>query len=201
MSPSSQRVVAAVDPVAAGALRSIVDNLEEGFAHLVRTYERTVYYVALRVTGSPAEAEDLVSECFLRAFRALRDFPEARVLSLEPRAWLVTILLNTWRNGLRNASRRIGEIAMAELPDQPDAEAEVEEHVLRRESSAELNLLLSSLPDAQRSAIALRHIAGLSISEIAAFLDCPEGTVKSHISRGMSSLRRKYATPQNCCRK
>jgi len=193
MSTSLQQVVAVVDPVATGALRGIVDNLDEGFADLVRAYERTIYHVALRVTGSPAEAEDLVSECFLRAFRALRDFPETRVLSLEPRGWLLTILLNTWRNGLRNASRRVGEVAMAELPDHPDAEAEVEKHVLRRESSAELNRLLSGLPVMQRSAITLRHVAGLSIAEIAALLGCPQGTVKSHISRGMSSLRREYA--------
>lgn len=173
-------------------LRGIVDNLDEGFADLVRTYERTIYHVALRVTGSSSEAEDLVSECFLRAFRALRGFPEARVLSLEPRGWLLTILLNTWRNGLRNASRRVGEVAMAELPDQPDAEAGVEKHVLRRESCAELNRLLSGLPVVQGSAITLRHVAGLSISEIAAVLGCPEGTVKSHISRGMRSLRREY---------
>lgn len=173
-------------------VRGIVEDLGEGFADLVRTYERTVHDLALRLTGSPSEAEDLVSECFLRAFRALRDFPEARVLTLEPRGWLVTILLNTWRNGLRNASRRVDEVAMAELPDRPDAEEGVEKHVLRRESCAELHQLLSVLPAAQRSAITLRHVAGLSISEIAAYLGCPEGTVKSHISRGMSTLRREH---------
>jgi RNA polymerase sigma factor (sigma-70 family) len=174
-------------------LRGIADNVDDGFADLVRTYERTVYNVALRVTGSPSEAEDLVSECFLRAFQALRDFPEERVLGLEPRGWLLTILLNTWRNGLRNASRRVGEVVMAELPDHPDTDAGVETHVLRRESAAELNRLLAGLPAVQRSAIILRHLVGLSISEIAVFLDCPAGTVKSHISRGMSSLRRAYA--------
>lgn len=174
-------------------LRGIVDDLEKGFADLVRTYERTVYTVALRVSGSPAEAEDLVSECFLRAFRSLRDFPEARILNLEPRGWLLTILLNTWRNDVRTASRRLDVVAMAEVPDHPDVEAGVEKLVLRRESCAELNRLLSSLPAVQRSAITLRHVTGLSISEIAALLGCPEGTVKSHISRGMSSLRREYA--------
>lgn len=174
-------------------LRGIVESLDDGFADLVRTYERTIYNVALRVTGSPPEAEDLVSECFLRAFRALRDFPEKRVLSLEPRGWLLTILLNTWRNGLRDASRRVSEVTMADLPDHPDTEAGVEAYVLRRESSAEVSRLLAGLPVAQRSAIILRHVAGLSISEIAVFLGCPAGTVKSHISRGMSSLRREYA--------
>lgn len=174
-------------------LQGIVDNLEDGFEDLVRTYERAVFSVASRVTYSPSEAEDLVSECFLRAFRALRDFPEERVLSLEPRGWLLTILLNTWRNGLRSASRRVGEVAMAELPDHADAAAGVETQVLRRESTAELSRLLSDLPAVQRSAIILRHVMGWSISEIAVFLGCPEGTVKSHISRGMSSLRREHA--------
>jgi RNA polymerase sigma-70 factor (ECF subfamily) len=174
-------------------LRGIVDNFEDGFGDLVRAHEQRIYSVALRVTGSSAEAEDLVSECFLRAFQALRDFPEERVLSLEPQGWLLTILLNVWRNGLRSASRRVGEVSMADLPDHPDSEAGVEKHVLRRESCAELNRVLSSLPAVQRSAITLRHVAGLSIAEIAAFLGCPEGTVKSHISRGMRSLRREHA--------
>ena len=174
-------------------LRSIVDDLDDGFGELVRMYERKIYSVALRVTRSPAEAEDLVSECFLRAFQALRVFPAERVLSLELHGWLMTILLNLWRNGVRNASRHVSEVSMAELPDHPDSAAGVEWHVLRRESCAEVNQVLSCLPAVQRSAITLRHVTGLSISEISAFLGCPEGTVKSHISRGMSSLRRDYA--------
>ncbi len=172
---------------------AITNDLRSGFVDLVRMYGPTVYSVAFRLTHSPIEAEDLSSECFLRAFRALQGFPRERVLTLEPRAWLLTILLNTWRNGLRNGSRRVQEVGMAELPEQSDAGAGVEEQVLRRETNFELRQMLSCLPPAQRAAVVLRHVAGLPIAEISSILGCREGTAKSHVSRGMTALRRKYA--------
>jgi RNA polymerase sigma-70 factor (ECF subfamily) len=172
---------------------AITNDLGAGFVELVRMYGRTVYAVAFRLTHSSIEAEDLSSECFLRAFRALQNFPQERVLNLEPRAWLLTILLNTWRNGLRDESRRVAEVRMAEPPDRSDAGAGVEEQVLRREANVELRQMLSYLSPAQRAAVVLRHVAGLPIAEISSILGCREGTAKSHISRGMTALRRMYA--------
>ncbi|MGK5559291.1 RNA polymerase sigma factor, partial [Actinomadura kijaniata] len=64
-----------------------------------------------------------------------------------------------------------------------------------RETGRELATLLQHLPPAQRAAVVLRHVSDLPIHEIAAVLDLPEGTVKSHISRGLARLRKLHATP------
>jgi RNA polymerase sigma factor (sigma-70 family) len=174
-------------------LSQLVADLDVGFEELVRGYERTVFSTALRITGSTTEAEDLTSECFLRAFRALRDYPADRTLALQPRAWLMTILLNIWRNRLREAGHRVNEVSMAEMPDREHPERSVEEQILLGESARELNRLLSALPTTQRSAIVLRHILDLPIAEVSRVMNCPEGTAKSHVSRGMAALRRLYS--------
>ncbi|HEX8095766.1 RNA polymerase sigma factor [Jatrophihabitans sp.] len=176
-------------------LGRLVADFDLGFEELVRGYERTVFSTALRITGSTTEAEDLSSECFLRAFRALREYPAERTLALQPRAWLLTILLNTWRNRIREAGRRVGEVTMAELPERAHAGRSVEEQILVGERAQELNRLLSTLPAAQRSAIVLRHVVGLPIAEVSRVMNCPEGTAKSHVSRGISALRGRYADP------
>lgn len=168
-------------------------DLELGFEELVRAYERTVFSTALRITGSTTEAEDLTSECFLRAFRALRDYPVDRLVALQPKAWLMTILLNTWRNRIREVGRRVSEVSMAELPERAHPQRSPEEQILVGESAREMNRLLSALPPAQRSAIVLRHVLGLPMAEVSRVMNCPEGTAKSHVSRGMTALRGFYA--------
>jgi len=173
-------------------LACLVDDLDEGFANLVRSEQRVVYSVALRMTRSPSEAEDLTAETFLRAYRALRGYDRSRVLALRPRSWLVTIMLNTWRNSLRDASRRPNLMPSADLPDRHAEDQDVEQAVESAERQRELGRLVGQLPVAQRLAVVLRHVVGLPMAEIAAVLKCPEGTAKSHVSRGLSKLRTLY---------
>src|SRR5918912_204602 len=97
---------AAVAEDAGGLGDALVDDLDSGFAEVVRAYERIVYTVALRLAGCPAEGEDLAAEAFLRAYRALRGYDEARLRSLRLRPWLLTIVRNTARNRARDARRR-----------------------------------------------------------------------------------------------
>ncbi|PPK64895.1 RNA polymerase sigma factor [Actinokineospora auranticolor] len=177
------------DPDAA-VLAAIADDLDAGFAELVRTHQRVVLSVALRVGGR--DAEDLAAECFLRAYHALRGYDRSRILALRPRSWLLTILLNTWRNTVRAASRR-PVVAVAELPERATAGPSVEQQVADAETRGELAALVSTLPENQRVAVVLRHVVDLPVAEIAAVMAAPEGTVKSHISRGLARLREQYA--------
>ncbi|MCP2302336.1 RNA polymerase sigma-70 factor, ECF subfamily [Actinokineospora globicatena] len=172
-------------------LAAIADDLDAGFAGMVRGYQRVVYSVALRV-GAGADADDLAAECFLRAYRALLGYDRSRILALRPRSWLLTILLNTWRNTVRGATRRPA-VAMAELPDRPAPGPTVEDVVANTETRGELGALVSALPENQRLAVVLRHVVELPVAEIAAVMRIPEGTVKSHISRGLARLREQYA--------
>ena len=176
-------------------LAALVDDLDAGFATLVRAYEHVVHSVALRVSGRAADAEDLAAEAFLRAYRALREYEPERIRQLAPRSWLLTIVLNLWRNAVRDAGRR-PQVPVAELPDRPAAEPSVEEQVERGETRAELGALVAQLPENQRIAVVLRHVVGLPIAEVAATMRCAEGTAKSHVSRGLSRIRELHTGAQ-----
>jgi RNA polymerase sigma-70 factor, ECF subfamily len=167
---------------------ALAEDVDAGFVVLFETYQRLMFSTALRVSGRWADAEDLTADAFLRAYRALRDYSPERLVTLRPRAWLVTILLNGWRNRQRSAARR--PTAPLEAAGEPeDPKADVAGVVADRETGAELAALLAELPHAQRVAVVLRHMSELSIAEIAEVLGSPEGTVKSHISRGLARLR------------
>jgi RNA polymerase sigma-70 factor (ECF subfamily) len=98
-------------------------------------------------------------------------------------------LLNVWRNSRRTAARKPPPAPLEAAPDPVDPAESVEATAVRHETGGELAELLSRLPDEQRTAVVLRHVVDLSIADIAAALDLPEGTVKSHISRGLRRLR------------
>jgi RNA polymerase sigma-70 factor (ECF subfamily) len=185
----------AEDRLGADVLARLLDDLDDGFAELVRAYQRIVYSVALRVTGHPADAEDLAAEAFLRAYRALRGYDRDRIASLRPRGWLLTILLNAWRNAARDASRRPRQVAMSDTVDPPAGGAGVEEVVEADETLRELAAMLAELPPAHRMAVVLRHVVGLPMAEVAAVLGCPEGTAKSYVSRGLARLRAAHPSP------
>lgn len=104
-SDTTDRVGHLVDP-AVMVRATLVDDLDAGFAELMRTYATVVYSVALHTTGRPADAEDLSSEAFLRAYRALRGYDHARLAVLVPRPWLLSIVINTRRNQVRDDARR-----------------------------------------------------------------------------------------------
>lgn len=167
----------------------LAKDLDDGFAVLVRHEERVVYSVALRVTGAHQDAEDLAAETFLRAYRALREFSADRIRELRPRPWLLTITMNTWRNMVRDRARRPTTVLTADPPERGADGATVEQVAERTEVQRELGALLARLPAPQRAAVVLRHVAGMSICEVAGALGCPEGTAKSHVSRGLAALR------------
>ncbi|MFI6922035.1 RNA polymerase sigma factor [Nonomuraea spiralis] len=174
-----------LDPVR----KALLDDLDEGFAELYATYRGLVFSTALRLSGRWADAEDLTAEAFLRAYRALSGYDRDRVAALQPRAWLMTILMNIWRNCARAKSRKPPPDLRDEPVDEPDPAQDVEEAAVRRETGDELSELLGLLPDEQRAAVVLRHVVDLPVSEIATVLKIPQGTVKSHVSRGLRRLR------------
>ncbi|MEO3875632.1 RNA polymerase sigma factor [Nonomuraea sp. B12E4] len=179
------REIDCLDPVR----KALLEDLDEGFAELYGAYRGMVFSTALRLSGRWADAEDLTAEAFLRAYRGLAGYERDRLAELQPRAWLMTILMNVWRNLARTRARK----PPPELHDQPvdgiDPGEDVEEAAARRETGDELAVLLGLLPPEQRAAVVLRHVVDLPVSEIAAVLKIPQGTVKSHVSRGLRRLR------------
>ena len=147
----------------------------------------SLFGTALRLTRNYAEAEDLVQDAYTKAFRFAHQFEQGTNL----KAWLFTILRNTYRNRRRDATRdpveadseRI-ELA-AVLPDH----AETPEQLLLRASiDIDLQAALDSLPEPFREAVWLRDVEEFSYAEMAKMLDVPVGTVMSRISRGRRLL-------------
>jgi RNA polymerase sigma-70 factor (ECF subfamily) len=149
----------------------------------------SLYRTALRLTRVPADAEDLVQETYLKAFRAADRFEPGTNL----RAWLFTILHNTARNRVRDRARdtvTIDSGMVERAADVPlDGMADTPETLLLRETLApELQAAIDELPDAFRQAVWLRDVEEFSYAEIATMLDVPAGTVMSRISRGRRML-------------
>jgi RNA polymerase sigma-70 factor (ECF subfamily) len=146
-----------------------------------------LFGTAMRLTRNPADAEDLVQETFFRAFRASRQFERGTNL----KAWLFTILHNTFRNQLRHASRdpiavdsEVVELAEA----RPGYGDTPEQQLLRGTLDVDLQEALDALSPGFRQAVWLRDVEEFSYAEIAAMLEIPLGTVMSRISRGRRAL-------------
>lgn len=187
-------------------------HLDDVFAEVVVAFEAAVFTTALRVCGRSEEAEDLTAETFLRAYAALRRYPAERIADLRLRPWLITICLNQWRNQVRTAARRphlatsppsvpafpstSSASSASSGPEPAAADESPEARAERHDEGDRLGAALQQLPAKQRIAVVLRHIVGLSYGELAEALACPEGTAKSHVSRGLDHLRILLADDQ-----
>jgi len=149
-----------------------------------------MYRVALRLTGNPADAEDLVQDAMLRAYRSWDRF----TLGTNAKGWLLTILRNLFINEYRRRRRHpetvdldtIEPFAVFEkVQEDPQGaffDRIVDEEVLRT---------VDALPEVFREAVMLSDVEGLSYEEIAKVLDVPVGTVKSRLYRGRRMLQAK----------
>lgn len=167
----------------------------EQFERIVEEYERRLFGFALRMTGNREDAEEIVQDAFVRAYRALAKMPFEHRAELKLQPWLYTITLNVTRNRLR--SKKPANVALDALAD-PDAlvhrnNAPTETPAEIVERSVDMALVeraLLDLPVHLRAAATLRFIEGRSHPEIAEILRQPIGTVKSHVHRAVRILRR-----------
>ena len=158
-----------------------------------------LFATAMRLTRNRADAEDLVQDTYVKAFRHSGQFKRGTNL----RAWLYTILHNTWRNRRRDASRDAVEVDSEQVEQLAAGGAggehiETPERILMRSTlDADLQAALDSLPEAFLEAVWLRDVEEFSYAEIAEMLNVPIGTVMSRISRGRRMLYEKLssATP------
>lgn len=154
-------------------------DLDGGFPYLVRELQHPVYTGLRRIHG--ADAEDLTQETFIRAYRALLEYDGDRIRTLNLRGWIWTIALNLGRNALRDQARRPVPVR---LDDRYAADGE------EPPDGVAWDRRLAQLSEVQRTAVVLRHVLDLPITEIAAAVGRPEGTVKADIHRGLSRLKR-----------
>jgi len=165
-------------------------DLDGAFEALVLAHQDRLFTIAWRTSGDHHDAEELVQDCFVRAYRALATYPPARIRDLRLRGWLTTILLNAGRN-----RARVRRVPTTELAFDPGAEP-AEDPLTRTDDRETWARLLATLSPAQRTAVVLRHVDGLSYAEIAEATGRPEGTVKAHVHRGLAALRTALLTAE-----
>ena len=166
------------------------------FSELAMPYMDALYSAALRMTRNPADAEDLVQETYLRAYRGFGGFKDGTNL----KAWLYKILTNTFINTYRARKRRPEETDLDDTEDfslyrrlggleAAAAERTPETEVLEAMPEAVVKEALESLPEQFRMAVLLADVEGFSYKEIAEIMDVPIGTVMSRLHRGRKQLQ------------
>ncbi|HEX6400399.1 MAG TPA: sigma-70 family RNA polymerase sigma factor [Actinomycetota bacterium] len=182
--PSTSSVPAPTEP-----------DLAERFERDVLPLLPGLYGAALRMTRNPSDAEDLLQETTLRAYRGFASFQEGTNL----KAWLYRILTNSFINTYRKRQR---EPQVVEGPDDVDewflfdrlgsrsVERSAEEDVLENIPDADVKAALESIPENFRMAVLLADVEGFSYKEIAEITDVPIGTVMSRLHRGRKALEK-----------
>jgi RNA polymerase sigma-70 factor (ECF subfamily) len=147
------------------------------------------YNLARWLSRSPVDAEDIVQEAMLRAFRGFDGFRGG-----DAKPWLLTIVRNCWRNSSATA-RRHGHVP---LPDNendlpPSEAADPESLAISAGENRQLNAMLAMLPTEFREVLILREMEDMSYRDIAAVTCAPMGTVMSRLARARAMLREKWA--------
>ena len=161
-------------------------------------YAPQLYSAALRMTRNPADAEDVLQETFLKAYRAYHTFKAGTNL----KAWLYRILTNTYINKYRKDQRRPSEVELGELEDfylykrlgesgGASATESAEEQVMESIVDSDVKAALEALPENFRLPVLLADVEGFAYKEIAAMLDIPIGTVMSRLHRGRKALQKR----------
>jgi RNA polymerase sigma-70 factor (ECF subfamily) len=170
---------------------------QAAFSDLAMEYMPALYTAALRMTRNAADAEDLVQETYLKAYRAFASFE----LGTNLKAWLYRILTNTYINTYRAKKRR------PEIADVEDVEdlylyrhlsadqnaglgRSAEDVALDRFTDTDVKAAIEALPESFRMAVLLADVEGFSYKEIAEITDVPIGTVMSRIHRGRKALQK-----------
>jgi RNA polymerase sigma-70 factor (ECF subfamily) len=170
------------------------------FADQAMQHMPALYTAALRITRNPADAEDLVQETFLKAYRAFDRYEQGTNL----KAWLYKILTNTFINSYRAAKRRPEKADVEDVEDlylyhrldnlqTAGTGRSAEDEFFARITDDDVKQAIESLPEAFRIAVLLADVEGFSYKEIAEIVDVPIGTVMSRIHRGRRALQKALA--------
>ena len=163
----------------------------------IREFIPQLYSAALRMTRNPADAQDVLQEALLKAFRGYHTFKAGNNL----KAWLYRILTNTFINRYRQKARRPSEVELGELEDlylfkrlgetgTGGASRSAEEEALDQFVDSDIKGAVEALPENFRLPVLLADVEGFSYKEIAEIMDVPIGTVMSRLHRGRKQLQR-----------
>ncbi len=165
-----------------------MEKLRKEFEDTALQHMDALYSAALRMAKDKTEAEDLVQDTYLRAYRFFHKFEPGTSI----KAWLFTILKNTFINNFKKQAKTPEHIDFDRLKlseDEPTSSDDPEEEVLYKFFGDELTRAMDALPEEFRLVISLSDMQGYSYKETAAIVDRPIGTVMSRLHRGSKLLR------------
>jgi RNA polymerase sigma-70 factor (ECF subfamily) len=172
-------------------------STREAFEALALEHFDALYNMAVRLTRNPGEAQDLVQETYLKAYRFFHRFEPGTNI----KAWLFTILRNTYINAYRKTLRQHQQVDFDQVAPfyiDPAEPAEWTDHgstegMLRHLVHDDVRRALEALPDEYRLVVLLADLEDFAYKEIAEIVGCPVGTVMSRLFRGRRLLRKSLA--------
>ena len=172
---------------------------DRAFELLVEAYASKAYQIAYGLLGNKQDAEEVVQDAFLKAYKKLVDFRGDSSFS----TWFYRILTNLSRNKYHWNRRRGAGVNMSMSNRDPDSDVKSEMEIpdkklnpsvlmQRKETGSELTRSVGELPENLREVLILRHANDMSYAEIASMLGCELGTVKSRLARAREALRKIF---------
>lgn len=162
---------------------------KNAFASLVRSVQRPVYGLCLRLLARESEAKEVAQEAFLRAWQHLERFDESRPFDV----WVLAIARNLCLDLLRQRTRVKTEDVDDHAPTLPSAEPTAEEHAMRGQEKRSLEQAMSTLSAQDREVLALYYVQKRTTKEIAGILDVAPGTIMARLFRAREKLRQRMA--------
>jgi RNA polymerase sigma-70 factor (ECF subfamily) len=180
--PLSPRTQAepATDPDAQVVARAVAGD-RAAFEALVRKYQRSIYFLALRHVRDPDDAKELVQRAFIKTFQALPQFRGAS----QFRTWLYRIAINLSLNHMRDHAKFVRDVALEE----PDPHPAVDDDLVAATDARRLRELVARLPRKQRLAVELHAFEELPFREVGEILGTSEGAAKVNYHYGVKRLR------------
>src|SRR5712671_1041012 len=177
---------------AAAVLARARQGDSDAFRALVETHSRSVFRLAFRMTGNEQDAEDVVQESFLRAYRQLSKFDERATFG----TWLYRIAMNCSLDLVRSRKRRSEQLAPAD-PEMDDPVLSLPSHdptpdrmAMSSEVRDRVAEAMNELSASERTAFVLRHFEGMCIEDVSQILGCQPGAAKHSVFRAVQKLRR-----------
>jgi RNA polymerase sigma-70 factor (ECF subfamily) len=170
---------------------------QDDFVKDAMQFAPQLFSTAMRMTRNKSDAEDLVQETFIKAWRSFHTFQSGTNL----RAWLYRIMTNTFINKYNSKQRKPTETELDEVEelylykrlgsiDQSKLSSSAEDQMLELFTDEEIKSALEELPEAFRLPVLLSDVDGFSYKEIAEMLDIPLGTVMSRLHRGRKAMQK-----------
>ena len=181
-------------------LARLIADVDRSFERLMLSYWHQLYTFVVRHAVRPQDAEDIVSEAFIRAYLALKSYPAERLRTLKLRSWLYKITYHEYCRYLERStdpSLPLAHVDEAAILEVEDARTQPEPCFESAERRQELAELIAALPELYREAIRLYYFEEFNYQEIADLLEQPLGTVKSNVHRGLRLLRKALSRQSN----